>query len=50
MINPKCEKCGKELQEFGAILLSPPNISNMVVKYHICRDCYEKILKLLKND
>jgi hypothetical protein len=24
MITPKCDKCGKELDEFGAILLSPP--------------------------
>jgi len=24
-IKPKCDKCGDELKEFGAILLSPPN-------------------------
>ena len=40
-IKPICSKCGSELREPGAILLSPPK-ENMVKKFHICRDCYKK--------
>ena len=43
MIKPLCDKCGNELTEFGGILLSPPNTNNMVVKYHLCVDCYNQI-------
>jgi len=42
-IKPKCDFCGKELNEFGAILLSPPDKNNKVIKYHLCVDCYEKV-------
>lgn len=44
-IKPVCDKCKKELEEFGAILFSPPNSSqdNTVKKFHICKECYEKI-------
>lgn len=41
-IKPKCDYCGNELTEFGAILLSPPDENNQVVKYHVCVDCFEK--------
>lgn len=44
-IKPICDKCKKELQEFGAILLSPPDKDNKVKKFHICKNCYEKIEK-----
>lgn len=47
MIAPKCEMCGQELQEFGAILLSPPNRDNMVVKEHICVKCYKILYRFL---
>lgn len=43
MIKPICCRCGKELKEFGAILLSPPK-DDMVKKYHICVECFIKIL------
>ena len=43
MINPKCNYCNDELNEFGAILLSPPDKLNSVLKFHICKNCYEKI-------
>lgn len=46
MIKPKCEKCGYELTEFGAILLSPPDKDNKVIKDHLCIKCYDQI-KLL---
>ena len=42
-INPCCDKCKKELIEFGAILLSPPDKVGNVRKFHICKDCFEKI-------
>jgi len=42
-IRPTCEKCGKELEDFGAILLSPPE-GNNVKKFHICKDCYKNII------
>jgi len=48
MIKPKCVRCGKELKEFGAILLSPPRLpqydyEQTVGKYHICRTCFHSI-------
>ena len=43
-IKPICDKCKKELQEFGAILFSPPDRENKVRKYHICKECFEKIV------
>lgn len=44
-IKPKCDFCKKELNKFGAILLSPPN-KNKVKKFHICLSCYKKVIKL----
>ena len=48
-IKPKCDKCGKELEEFGGILLSPPNDDNLVKKFHLCQECYNAILKNIEN-
>ena len=50
MISPKCDKCKKELDDFGAIILSVPYGSIMhdnqvVTKYHICKKCYFLKLK-----
>ncbi|MBU0547051.1 MAG: hypothetical protein ABH876_02020 [Patescibacteria group bacterium] len=42
-IKPKCDKCKKELKEFGGILFSPPK-KKMVEKFHLCRKCYREIL------
>ncbi|MFC1696903.1 hypothetical protein ACFL1H_01095 [Nanoarchaeota archaeon] len=47
MIKPICDKCKKELDDFGAILLSPP-VENNVKKFHICKECYNDIIDLLK--
>lgn len=44
-IKPICNKCKKELDDFGAILLSPPDESGKVKKFHICRDCYNQLKK-----
>lgn len=41
-ISPKCDKCGEELAEFGAILLSPPDEKSTVKKFHICKTCYQE--------
>ena len=46
-IKPKCDKCGLELVEFGAILLSPPNKQNQVIKHHLCKSCYKLFAKEL---
>jgi hypothetical protein len=46
-IKPICEKCKRELTEFGAILLSPPErLKNeeKVRKIHLCKECYQKII------
>ncbi len=48
-ISPKCDKCNKELLEFGAILLSPPDTDSKVIKFHLCKNCYSKISKELKS-
>lgn len=44
MISPKCTKCGKELDEPGALAFSPPSGRIHVVKYHICVECWPKLL------
>ena len=35
--------CKKELDDFGAILLSPPKHTHDVKKFHICKECYREI-------
>lgn len=42
-IKPVCDKCGNELEEFGAIILSPPDSENKVKKYHFCKSCFNKL-------
>lgn len=49
-IKPKCDKCKKELKEFGAILLSPPDRKNSVKKFHLCFSCYKNIINYFKNE
>jgi hypothetical protein len=48
-IKPICDICGKELEEFGAILLSPPDDYNKVEKFHLCRECYEEIKSMIRK-
>lgn len=49
MITPKCDKCGKEMETFGALVLSPPqtfannSCGRIVDKYHICADCWNAL-------
>jgi hypothetical protein len=47
-IKPKCDKCKKELKDFGGILLSPPDSKDKVRKFHLCKDCYKEIAKEMK--
>jgi hypothetical protein len=47
MIKPTCDKCKKELEEFGGILLSPPDNDRKVTKYHLCKNCCREIENLL---
>lgn|GEM_PF-2027420 len=46
-IKPICDKCKKELIKFSGILFSPPDESNTVKKFHICKACYADIVKPL---
>lgn len=42
-IKPVCDQCGEELQDFGAIVLSPPDEQGRVQKFHLCKVCYAKL-------
>lgn len=44
-IKPLCDRCKKELKEFGGILLSPPDKQNKVRKFHLCVECYKIFLR-----
>lgn len=43
MIKPICDRCGKELEDFGGILLSPPE-GRKVSKFHMCKACYGEVV------
>jgi len=43
MIRPKCDFCGNELEEYGALLFSAPDEEGKVIKSHVCNKCYKKI-------
>ncbi len=46
-ITPNCDVCGKELDEYGAILFGPPS-NNKSEKFHICKNCYTHLINLLR--
>ena len=48
-IRPLCDACQNELEEFGGILLSPPDRTNKVRKFHLCKNCYNDILVQMKK-
>lgn len=50
MIRPTCDKCSNELNDYGGILLSPPNEQGMVYKFHLCKKCYEKVCYFIVID
>lgn len=41
-ITPECDICNQQLEDYGGILLSPPE-NGKVDKFHICKDCYSKL-------
>jgi hypothetical protein len=45
-IKPVCDKCGKELNDFGGLIFSPPK-GRTVRKYHICKNCFDSLEKTL---
>ncbi len=48
MIKPIYDKCKRELGDFGGILLSPPDREGMVRKFHLCKECYDRVVGNLK--
>ena len=49
MLELKCDKCGRELTEPGALVFSPPKSEAWIVKkYHVCADCWPALVALLK--
>lgn len=59
MIKPICFKCREELNENGAILLSPPTnyylptepqlSYDRIFKFHLCRACYTLVFNLINQ-
>jgi hypothetical protein len=48
-IQPYCDACSIELNEFGGILLSPPDDPGRVKKFHLCQNCYRAIAQVMKS-
>ena len=48
-IKPICDRCKKELIDFGAILFSPPNKDGHCKKFHLCIKCYNKLEGLIDD-
>lgn len=44
MIKPVCDRCKNELDDFGALIFSPPHKDvvgrEYVSKFHICKKCF----------
>lgn len=36
-----CSRCGQKLEEPGGLLFDPPDKEDTVVKYHLCRGCWD---------
>ena len=49
MIKPVCDNCMHELNEFGGLLFSPPDVNDRTIKWHLCVDCYSEIVKKFRN-
>jgi hypothetical protein len=51
MLELKCDKCGRELTEAGALVFSPPKGEAWIVeKYHVCANCWPKLVAFVKGD
>lgn len=40
-VKVKCEICKRELDQPGAIVISPPDEDGVVQHHNVCKDCYE---------
>ena len=49
MLKVECFCCFKELDRPGALLFSPPNHDNMVIKHHLCSVHYQKLMDTLSD-
>jgi DNA-directed RNA polymerase subunit RPC12/RpoP len=50
MLDLKCDQCGRELQEPGALVFSPPKGQGWLVeKYHLCVDCWAQIAEQVRK-
>lgn len=50
MLDLKCDQCGRELFEPGALLLSPPRGEGWLVeKYHLCVDCWKELVAQVRS-
>ena len=50
MLQLKCDRCGRELREPGALVFSPPTSEAWIVeKYHVCADCWPIVLAILEE-
>ncbi len=45
----KCSWCEKILKEQGGLLFSPPTLEGVVIKIHLCKKCWEKLIKIKKD-
>jgi len=45
-----CNRCGKELDEPGALVFAPPNKKGGTRKFHICERCWHGLMTWLLND
>ena len=50
MLDLKCDQCGRDLKEPGALVFSPPKGEGWLVeKYHLCVDCWQAIAEQVRN-
>jgi hypothetical protein len=50
VLDLKCDRCGRELNQPGALLFSPPQGESwLVAKHHLCADCYAVIAAKLER-
>lgn len=42
-----CKRCHKVLKNFGGLIFSPPETHERVYKFHICLQCYFKLMDWL---
>ena len=47
MLKVNCDICGKEFNERGALLFSPPDNYGQTFKTYICKECYRKLSHIL---